>query len=174
MSSADLKLWLGSRDERLLIAVVRRRRPRLDRFFRAVTHLADPGVAIPMTLALWLGAVPALAPAGERAAATLALTHFLVELLKRSVVRARPSLPVGLGSLVQAPDRFSFPSGHAAAALAMAIPVAVALGSAVGAGVLGVALLVGVSRCYLGVHYPGDVMAGWLIALGSGMAVSLA
>ena len=31
-------------------------------------------------------------------------------------------------------------------------------------GTLALAALTGVSRCYLGVHYPGDVLAGWALA----------
>jgi undecaprenyl-diphosphatase len=170
---STLIVWLGTRDERLLIAVVSRRRRFLDLCFRAVTHLADPAVSIGFAGGLAVGLVPGLERIGMRTAGTLALSHLLVEILKRTVVRSRPSLPVGLESLVQPPDRFSFPSGHAAAALSMAIPIAVGLGIPLGVPALGLALTVGVSRCYLGVHYPGDVMAGWVIASTAAVLVSL-
>jgi hypothetical protein len=51
----------------------------------------------------------------------LVVSHLLVQALKRTVARPRPHLGVGLDSLVAAPDRFSFPSGHAAASLSMAL-----------------------------------------------------
>lgn len=170
---SPLLLWLGTHDERLLIAVVKRRRRRLDLCFRLVTHLADPACSIGLAGGLAVGLIPGLERTGIRVAATLAFGHLLVELVKRTVVRARPCLPVGLESLVQAPDRFSFPSGHAAAAMSIAIPLAVGIGGALGLLVLVPAVLVGVSRCYLGVHYPGDVMAGWSIASLAAVSVSL-
>jgi undecaprenyl-diphosphatase len=158
-------LRLGTYDERLLHLVVRRRRPLLDRFMCTVTRLADWPVALAITLSLLLGAVPGLERAGGTAAWTLALSHLGVEVLKRLFTRERPSLPVGFHWLVGVPDRFSFPSGHATAALSVALPVALALPLPLALPVLALGVIVGVSRCYLGVHFPGDVLAGWGLSL---------
>ncbi|MDT8340102.1 MAG: phosphatase PAP2 family protein [Longimicrobiales bacterium] len=163
-------------DEQLLLALVARRRPLLDRFMHAVTHLADWPVAVALTLTVRLAAPPPLHAAGVRMVWTLALSHLAVEILKRVFTRERPTLPVGLGWLIHAPDRFSFPSGHATAALSMALPLALALPGAAGALFLVVGLMVGVSRCYLGVHYPGDVLAGWSLSatvLAAGLLLGL-
>lgn len=159
-----LMLRLEAIDARLLHLVVRRRRPTVDYVMRRVTRLADWPVAVAITLTLALGVFPTLQAAGIRAAWTLALSHLTVEILKRVFTRERPELPVGFHWLVDVPDRFSFPSGHATAGLAMALPLASTLGLPLGGLVLGLGLLVGVSRCYLGVHYPGDVLAGWVLA----------
>lgn len=161
---AGLMLALGSYDERLLHALVLRRRRMGDVVMLGVTHLADPRVVIPLTLVLLMGLVPGLADVGELAAFALAASHLAVHLLKRRVVRPRPLLPVGLDFLVEPPDRFSFPSGHAAAGLSVALPLFLALSGPAAGLVLGLGLLVGVSRCYLGVHYPGDVLVGWTLA----------
>ncbi len=161
---SPLMVRLGSLDRRLLHALALRRHPALDRLMRAVTHLADPTLAIPIGVALAFGLLPVSMAVGREALITLALSHGLVQLLKRWISRPRPSLPVGLSTLIDMPDCFSFPSGHATAALSLALPVALALPPEVGMGVLAVGLSVGVSRIYLGVHYPGDVLAGWSLA----------
>lgn len=161
---SGLILTLGSYDERLLLALVMRRRPLTDVFMRAITRLADPPVAIALTLGLAMGASRALRPAGLVSAFALTVSHVAVQLLKRTVVRQRPALPVGLSFLIEPQDRFSFPSGHAAAGLSVVLPLFLALSGPWAAMVLGLGLLVGVSRCYLGVHYPGDVLMGWTLA----------
>jgi undecaprenyl-diphosphatase len=96
---------------------------------------------------------------------SLAFSFLLSQVLKRSFSRTRPSLPVGINSLIQAPDRFSFPSGHATASLAIALPMSLALTGPLAFLVLAVGMAVGLTRCYLGVHYPGDVLAGWSLAV---------
>ena len=65
---------------------------------------------------------------------------------------------------------YSFPSGHAMSSTALAVAIAaLAWGTrwrwwAVAGGAL-FAFGVGVSRVYLGVHYPSDVLAGWCAGL---------
>ena len=161
----DLIFRLSLHDERALHALVLRRRPWLDRAMRVVTHMGGASLSVGLTLVLLVGAVPSLRAAGALGAVALALSHAAVQVVKRTVSRSRPAMPVGLESLVAAPDRFSFPSGHSAASLSIALPVAMALGGLAGLALLAIGLVVGFSRCYLGVHYPGDVLAGWMLAV---------
>ncbi|HSJ07355.1 MAG TPA: phosphatase PAP2 family protein [Longimicrobiales bacterium] len=51
------------------------------------------------------------------------------------------------------------------AALSVGLGLAALLPGIAGMAAVATGLLVGVTRCYLGVHYPGDVVAGWLLAL---------
>jgi undecaprenyl-diphosphatase len=151
-------------DERALFYVISCRLDRLDRAMERLTHLGDAIVTISATAAMLAAPSAMWQGAGRRTAFALVGSHLCVQLLKRTISRARPNLPVGITSLVEAPDRFSFPSGHAAAALSVALGASLAVPAAA-PFLLAAGLLVGVSRCYLGVHYPGDVLAGWVLAL---------
>ncbi|MCI0436512.1 MAG: phosphatase PAP2 family protein [Gemmatimonadetes bacterium] len=164
---------LHRQDTRALHVLVGRRHRVMDAAMRAVTHFGDAAVTIGISLVLLFSGVPALFDAGVRVAIALAGSHLLVQLLKRTITRPRPQLPAGIASLIQAPDRFSFPSGHAAASLSVALGIAPLLGPGIGSGIVGLGMIAGVSRCYLGVHYPGDVMAGWVLALLGMAAASL-
>jgi undecaprenyl-diphosphatase len=106
------------------------------------------------------------------AAATIGATA-ITQLLKRGLSRARPDASIaGFEPLAVNPDRFSFPSGHTAAAFAVAAAFA---GEPGGLGPLALLLAtgVGLSRVYLGAHYPLDVGAGALLGVVAGVATRL-
>ncbi|MCL6415711.1 phosphatase PAP2 family protein [Aestuariirhabdus sp. Z084] len=88
--------------------------------------------------------------------------------LKQGLKRRRPpnQLP-SVVSLVTASDEFSFPSGHTAAAFLLAVLVGHFLPDYSLALWLW-ASAVGLSRVLVGVHFPGDIVAGALIGSGIG------
>jgi undecaprenyl-diphosphatase len=132
-------------------------------FWRAVTHLGGATFTIATSLAASLFAQNALRDAGIDALITLAATHLVAQIVKRTVVRPRPE-GLSFDALIEIPDRFSFPSGHAIAASSLAFVYATHF-PALAPALLVLATLVAVSRVRLGVHYPGDVIAGQAIAL---------
>jgi undecaprenyl-diphosphatase len=169
--TSTLFLRLDARDRALLtrwaIGHSASRTVRL--FWLAVTHLGGASCVIALAvLPLFINSLP------ERAAVdatvTLVVSHLLVQFVKRTVSRPRPSLDGSYAALIRAPDRFSFPSGHSAAAMSVAFPYAVAY-PPLAVPLLMAAMAVGVSRVSLGVHYPGDVFVGQLLAVLTGAVV---
>jgi undecaprenyl-diphosphatase len=141
--------------------------PWLEEAMRDITALGSAPTLVIAVLAV-VGFL-ALAKAWWPAIFTLAASGsglIVSSLLKYAVDRPRPDL-VPHGNLIYTS---SFPSGHSmmsavvyltlAALVARLIEKKRLKGYALGAAII-LTLLVGVSRIYLGVHWPSDVLAGW-------------
>lgn len=156
------------------------RSPPLTSFFRAATLLGSWPFVSGATLALCISGV---LRRQRRPAAALALVAIgipaLVVLLKPLYARPRPDMVVHLDVV----DSASFPSGHSIAAATFfgTLALLTARGAAhdtaralIVAGASLAIVLVGLSRMYLGVHYPSDVLGGVLIGTTWSLLVLLA
>lgn len=143
---------------------------RVTRAWRALTHVGGARVTILAVLLPMLFAAGTLHRAAWQAAWALTLSHLVVQVIKRRVLRERPSVRVTASTHVTVPDRFSFPSGHSCAVMSVAFVYAFNY-PALSTSLLLLSALVGWSRVRLGVHYPGDVLAGQAIALATGIVV---
>jgi undecaprenyl-diphosphatase len=159
------------RADPVLLALARLRRPGLDRVVAAYSRLGNSGhgwVVLGVVLALALGRP-------SRAVAFAALVYGTLGLnfaVKHVVRRERPPLGGPVAPLIQAPASPSFPSSHAAMSAAAAfglselVPEAWPLFATL-------AVLMALSRLYLAVHYPIDVLAGAVLGTAVGAAYLL-
>jgi membrane-associated phospholipid phosphatase len=107
---------------------------------------------------------PARRPVYGRAARTIAAVYAFNQLLKFAVRRPRPSLE-GLPPLAGTLSGLSYPSAHSATSFAAARMLSPALPAA---PLYALAVGLALSRPYLGLHYPSDILAG--AALGAALA----
>lgn len=161
---------LQSVDHRLLV-LLQQSQSRLAQHSRALSRTADG------YLYVLFGALIALSPAGGETflghiVLAYALERVCYWVMKNSLRRKRPydALP-GFRSRIVASDEFSFPSGHTSAAFLFVTLVVLYLGPLALPLYLWAAA-VGMSRVYLGVHFPSDTVMGAL--LGTAIALSTA
>ena len=167
--------------------VLRHQTIRFDEFVRGGLHgLASPGLTAFFRAITWMGSelflvpfgalmVGWLAAAGRRHAAALLVLaalggELLDQILKLAFRRGRPDAFFGY----PLPPSYSFPSGHAMSSVCffgvLAALLTVRMASrakraVTWAAAAFIALVIGMSRIYLGVHYPSDVVAGYCAAV---------
>lgn len=154
---ADILLWIQNNIRNDVLTPI----------FKFITTLGNAGV-------IWIVlSVGLLIPKKTRRVGVLALVSLLFSalidnvILKNVVARTRPyDVIEGLTSLVGAQKDYSFPSGHTGSAFAAAGVMFRELPKKFGIPILVFACLMGLSRLYVGVHYPSDVLGGALIGTG--------
>jgi membrane-associated phospholipid phosphatase len=160
-------------DVPILEALHRLASPQLDRFFVVVSALGYAWGVVPfdalfvLVLVLWRRMRE-----GVFAAVSIVGSLLLNVAAKHSFGRIRPDL---WQSISPAETTYSFPSGHAMGSMTLAMVVVLLCWNVrtrkgrswrwpltVFAAVF--VLLVAMSRLYLGVHFPSDILAGWTAA----------
>ncbi|MRX72383.1 phosphatase PAP2 family protein [Bacillus lacus] len=142
----------------------------LNFYFRHITHVGGASATILFCLLLITLSEGTLRLTGIACAASLLLSHLPVAAVKKLYPRKRPYLALLETRFPNNPlEDHSFPSGHTTAIFSVLIPVM--LFSPVLLGILlPLAISVGISRIYLGLHYPSDVLAGCLLGTSAGFA----
>lgn len=129
-----------------------------------ITHLGDSGW-------FWIAcaAVCLILSKTRRLGVTMSVSMLLNMFatnvfLKNIVARTRPYIAVeGLHRIIEAQSDYSFPSGHTACSFAAAVVVFLMCPRKVGVPALVLAFLISLSRLYVGVHFPTDVLGGAVV-----------
>lgn len=137
-----------------------------------ITRLGDGGF-------IWIiSSLALLIPKKTRKVGAMALMSLALSvlidnvLLKNLIARTRPyDVVAGLNSLIGVQKDYSFPSGHTGSSFAVAVVLYKMLPKIAGIPAIILAMLIGFSRLYVGVHYPSDVLCGLLIGTGIALLV---
>ncbi len=155
--------WLDQGDHRLLYFVNNQLKCSfLDWWMPKVTHLGGATSTISLFMLLFtlehfqFGI-------GLEGLISLSASHLIVHLLKKRFNRHRPYLVHGqIHTFANPLKDYSFPSGHTTAIFSVATTLSLFIPAFVSV-MLPVAVIVGLSRIYLGLHYPTDVIIGAFI-----------
>jgi undecaprenyl-diphosphatase len=93
-----------------------------------------------------------------------AAVYLLVKLIPGLYNRRRPFAEYGLQNLVKQREDHAFPSTHTASSLIISL-VVLKISFELGIIMLVLAVITAFTRIMVGVHYPSDILGGWLIAL---------
>ena len=150
-------------DEAILLGLGRWRPAGITQLMKLFTRLGDALSWVFAALVLLAAGGDAFR-AGLRLGVAAGLAAVVSQVLKRLCRRARPTTGIaGFTALAENPDAFSFPSGHAAAAFAVALSMAGLIPGS--PAFVALAFAIALSRVYLGAHYPLDAAIGGCVGL---------
>ena len=136
---------------------------------KVITYSGNGGLMM-IAVTLTLIFIPKTRRLGILCAAALVINTVICNLiLKNLVCRIRPYEVIdGLHLMIGKQNDSSFPSGHSSAGFSVGTVILRETPRKIGIPVLLFALLIALSRLYVGVHYPTDVICGMLLGAAVG------
>ncbi len=135
----------------------------LNLFFRTITNIGGAAFTIIAVLTSILLTSNQTQITAISSALALALSHLPVHFIKKMYPRKRPYLTLEKTKVPENPlQDHSFPSGHTTAIFSVIVPFVIFI-PALALVLIPLGLCVGISRIYLGLHFPSDVIAGGMV-----------
>ena len=146
----------------------------LNPIMKFITSLGDDGI-LPIAVIILFLIFKKTRKVGLTAGISLSLEAILINLtIKKIVGRTRPYVVnEAIEYITTRPSDNSFPSGHTGCVFAVASVLFYMMPKKVGIPAMVIASLVGISRLYVGVHYPTDIIGGFIIGMFTGFIAKL-
>ena len=161
-------------DDYLMDGINRKlKNPYCDVFFFYYTNIAGPRFLVALSVVMLIFGKRWIGDAAYEMVLALVLSTLVAQLLKRIISRSRPYWVMkNLNTYGIDLTDYSFPSGHTTAAFTVATTFSLYFPKIATLCFI-MAILVAISRTYLAVHYPTDVLAGILIGIGVAYVVHI-